>query len=48
MAGFDWLTMDRVNLVLKKNGLGQKIIDRLKRIYKVGLTVVVVNNILGR
>ena len=40
--------MDWVYLVLKKIGLGQKIIDRLKRIYKVGLTVVVVNNILGR
>lgn len=48
MAGFDQLTMDWVYLVLKKIGLGQKIIDRLKRIYKVGLTVVVVNNILGR
>ena len=48
MAGFDWLDMSWVYLVLKKKGVCDQVINRLKRIYSNSTSVVVVNNILGK
>ena len=47
MAGFDWLDMSWVYLVLAKKGASCEVIDRLKRLYTVSTTVVVVNNVMG-
>ena len=47
-AGFDWLNMDWVYLVLRKKGIEQSTIDRLKRLYSDSYTIVVVNNMKGR
>ena len=48
MAGFDWLVMNWVYLVLAKKGLSQQVINRIERIYSNSLTVVVVNNVQGK
>ena len=48
MAGFDWLDMSWVYLVLKKKGVCDQVINRLKWIYSNSTSVVVVNNILGK
>ena len=47
LAGFDWLEMDRVYLVMAAKGLCQAVIDRIRRIYADSSTIVVVNNMLG-
>ena len=47
MAGFDWLDMSWVYLVLAKKGVRQEVIERLQHVYTVSNTVVVVNNVLG-
>ena len=38
MAGFDWLVMNWVYLVLAKKGLNQQVINRIERIYSNSLT----------
>ena len=48
LAGFDWLVMEWVYLVLSKKGACDEVIQRLRRIYGQSFSVVVVNNILGR
>ena len=47
-AGFDWLVMNWVYLVLAKKGVKQEVINRISRIYSDSLTVVVVNNVQGK
>ena len=47
MAGFDWLEMDWVYLVLAKKGVCQAVIERIKRLYADSTTTVVVNNVMG-
>jgi hypothetical protein len=48
MAGFDWLEMGWVYLVLTKKVVCQEVVDRIKRLYDDCSTTVVVNNILGQ
>ena len=48
LAGFDWLDMAWVNIVLKKKGVAQEVIDRLENLYSDNISVVMVNNIQGR
>ena len=48
LAGFDWLIMDWVFIVLKKKGVNTKVIDRVKRLYENNSSIVVVNNIVGK
>ena len=48
LAGFDWLVMAWVYMVLAKKGVCPEVIDRLKRLYTVSTTTVVVNNVLGK
>ena len=48
MAGFDWLDMSWVYLVLAKKGLSSDVIDRLRRLYTVSRSVAVVNNAMGK
>ena len=48
MARFDWLDMSWVYLVLAKKGVSSEVIDRLRRLYTVSTTVVVVNNVMGK
>ena len=47
MAGFDWLEMEWVYLVMAKKGVSKEVISRIRRIYADSTTTVVVNNILG-
>ena len=47
MAGFDWLEMEWVYLVMAKKGVCEEVTSRVKRIYADSTTTVVVNNILG-
>ena len=47
-AAFDFMVMIWVFKVLLAKGISPIVIDRLKNIYKENITVVVVNNILGR
>ena len=48
LAGFDWLVMNWVYMVLEKKGVDQQVVNRLQRLYSGSKTVVVVNNQLGR
>ena len=48
LAGFDWLDMAWVYLVLEKKGVAREVINRLKNIYSDSISVVVVNNVHGR
>ena len=48
LAGFDWLVMAWVYMVLAKKGVCQVVIDRISRLYADSTTVVVVNNMLGK
>ena len=48
LAGFDWLVMEWVYLVLAKKGVCQEVINRIKRLYYDSTTIVVVNNVLGK
>ena len=47
-AGFDWLVMAWVYLVLERKGLCQEVLTRIKRLYSDSITIVVVNNVPGR
>ena len=48
LAGFDWLVMSWVYLVLAKKVVNQAVIDRIRMLYADCTTVVVVNNLLGK
>ena len=48
LARFDWLIMSWLYSVLKKKGVAAEVIDRLGRLYENNISIVVVNNILGR
>ena len=48
LAGFDWLDMAWVYLVLARKGVSQEVISRIARIYSNSSTIVVVNNVLGK
>ena len=48
LAGFDWLNMAWVYLVLSKKGVCEEVIRRIKRLYGESISVVVVNNLLGK
>ena len=47
-AAFDFLVMTWVFMVLKKKGVCELVIDRLKNLYEDNLSVIVVNNIEGK
>ena len=47
-AAFDFMVLHWVLRVLKAKGLDQQVITRLTNIYSNNLTIVVVNNILGK
>ena len=46
-AGFDWLTLEWLWLVLQAKGCDQRVIERLKRLYMDRISLVVVNNTIG-
>ena len=48
LAGFDWLDMAWVHLVLSKKGFCEEVIQRIRRLYDQSISVVVVNNLLGQ
>ena len=48
LAGFDWLVMNWVYMVLEKKGVDHQVVNRIQRLYSGCKTVVVVNNQLGR
>ena len=48
MAGFDWLDMALVYLVLERKGVCQEVVSRIRRLYAESKTIVVVNNVLGQ
>ena len=48
MAGFDWLDMAWVYLVLEIKGVCQEVISRIRRLYADSTTIVVVNNLPGQ
>ena len=48
LAGFDWLVMAWVYLVLERKGVCREVITRLQRLYSESITVVVINNVLGK
>ena len=47
-AAFDYLVMSWVFLVLRKKGVSQKAIKRLRNLYQDNLSIIVVNNIEGK
>ena len=48
VAAFDYLVMHWVFQVLSKKGLCDQVISRLKNLYEDNITIVVVNNVLGK
>ena len=46
-AAFDFLCLDWVRKVLQKKGLAEPALDRFTNLYKNGITIPVINNILG-
>ena len=46
-AAFDYLCLDWVRKVLDKKGLAKKALDRFTSLYKEGITIPVINNMLG-
>ena len=48
LAGFDWLDMAWVYLVMDRKGLSENNISRIKNLYADNISVVMVNNVLGR
>jgi hypothetical protein len=48
IAAFDWMVMPWVQLVLAKKGMSEQAIDRATNLYRDSLSIVVVNNVLGR
>ena len=47
-SAFDFLCMSWVERVLEKKGLHMDVINRMRRYYKNGVTIPVINNIQGR
>ena len=48
LAGFDWLDMAWVYLVLAKKGASETVIERIRNLYSESISVTVVNNVQGR
>ena len=48
VVAFDWMVMPWVQLVLAKKGLCEEAIYRISNLYKDSVSLVVVNNMLGR
>ena len=48
LAGFDWLAMSWVYLVMEKKGVKKDVIERVKKLYQNSASIVVVNNVLGK
>ena len=48
IAAFDWMVMPWVQLVLAKKGMCEEVIGRATNLYSDSLSIVVVNNLLGR
>ena len=48
LAGFDWLDMAWVYLVLRKKGVAEEVIKRIENLYADSISVVMVNNIQGK
>ena len=48
IAAFDWMVMPWVQLVLAKKGLCEEAISRISNLYSDSVSLVVVNNMLGR
>ena len=48
VAAFEYLVMHWVFMVLSKKGLCNQVISRLKNLYRDNITIVVVNNVLGK
>ena len=48
VAAFDWMVMPWVQLVLAKKGLCDQAISRITNLYSNNVSMVVVNNMLGR
>ena len=48
LAGFDWLAMAWVYMVLARKGVCEEVINRIRRLYADSTTIVVVNNLLGK
>jgi hypothetical protein len=48
VAAFDYLVMHWVFQVLSRKGLCDQVISRLKNLYRDNITIVVVNNVLGK
>ena len=48
LAGFDWLDMAWVYLVLAWKGVSENVIKRIRNIYSDSISVVMVNNVQGR
>ena len=46
--GFDHLCLLWVRKVLKKKGVCEEVLERIKRLYEKGTTRVSVNNVLGK
>ena len=48
IAAFDWMVMSWVKMVLAKKGLCEEALNRATNLYGDSLSIVVVNNVLGR
>ena len=48
IAAFDWMVLDWVKLVLAKKGMCEEAIARITNLYSDRLSIVVVNNVLGK
>ena len=48
VQAFDWLCMLWVQMVLLKKGMAKEAVARITNLYQNNLTIVVVNNVLGK
>ena len=48
IAAFDWMVMLWVYKVMSKKGLSDNVIKRLKNLYNENISIIVVNNVLGK
>ena len=48
IAAFDWMVMPWVQLVLSKKGMCEEAIDRITNLYTNSVSVIVVNNVVGK
>ena len=48
IAAFDWMVMNWVKLVLARKGMCEEAIARIANLYSDNLSIVVVNNVLGK